>query len=66
MHTHDFFVDQCNQWHMIERVVESLPQRYFITSLDLVEEPVDPGDSLALVVTSEHHNLLREAALERV
>ena len=66
MHTHDFFVDQSNQWHMIERVVESLPQRYFITSLDLVEEAVDPSDSLALVVTSEHHNLLREAALERV
>ena len=66
MHTHDFLVNQGNQWHMIERVVESLPQRYFITSLDLVEETVDPSDSLALVVTSEHHNLLREAALERV
>ena len=52
MHTHDFFVDQGNQWHMIERVVESLPQRYFITSLDLVEETVDPSDSLTLVVTS--------------
>jgi hypothetical protein len=51
---------------VIERVVESLPQRYFITSLYLVEEPIDSSDSLALMVTSEHYDLLGEAALEGI
>ena len=45
---------------MVEAVAESLKQRNFIPSLDLVEEAINSCDSLALVVSPQNNNLLRE------
>ena len=38
---------------MVEAVTESLEQRYFVPSLDLVEETVDPSDCLAFMISSQ-------------
>lgn len=65
MHAHDFLVDEGNKRHVIEAVVERLPQRKLVPSLDLVEEAINAGDRLALVVAAQDDDLLREADLER-
>lgn len=50
---------------MVEAVVECLPQRELVSPLDLVEESVDAGDGLALVVATEDNHLFWETALQR-
>jgi hypothetical protein len=52
VHAHYFLVDKCNQGHVVKAVVEGLPQTDFVSALNFVEEAVDAGDGLALVVAS--------------
>ena len=63
VHAHYFFVDQVHQRHVVERVVEGLPEADLVSSLDLVEETVDSGDGLALVVATQDDDLSWEAHL---
>ena len=65
MHAHYFFVDQCNEWHMIETVVERLPQGNLIPSLDLIKEPIHSCDGLTLVVSSKNNYLIGVPDFER-
>ena len=65
MHAHDFLIDQGNKWHVVEAIVERLPQRELVPPLDLVEETVNTGDRLTLVVAAQDNDLLGEADLER-
>jgi hypothetical protein len=58
MHTHNFFINKCDQRHVVEASVEGLPETNLVSSLYLVEETVDSCDGLGLVVTSEDDNLL--------
>ena len=58
MHAHNFLVNKCNQRHMVEALIESLPESNFVSSLDFVEETVDSGNGLAFVVTSKNDDLL--------
>ena len=58
MHAHNFLVNKCNQRHMVEALIESLPESNFVSSLDFVEETVDSGYGLAFVVTSKNDDLL--------
>ena len=51
---------------MVERVVEGLPEADLVSSLDLVEETVDSGDGLALVVATQDDDLSWEAHLQGV
>lgn len=59
VHTHDLLVDESCKWHVVEAIPESLPQGDLVPSLDLIEEAVDPGDGLTLVVASQDDNLVR-------
>ena len=58
MHAHNFLVNKCDQRHMVEALIESLPKTNFVSSLDFVEEAVDSGYGLAFVVTSKNDDLL--------
>lgn len=51
---------------MVERVVEGLPEADLVASLDLVEEAIDSGDGLALVVASQDDYLPWESDLQSV
>ena len=52
MHAHNFFIDQCNQRHVVKALIKCLPESNFVAPLDFVEETVDSCDALAFVVTS--------------
>jgi len=64
MHAHYFFINERNQWNVVEGVTECLKQRNLVPSLDLVEKAVDPSDSLALVIASQNDYLLREPTFQ--
>ena len=64
MHTHNLLINKCSQWHVIETIIECLPQGKFISAFDLIEETVDSGNGLRLVVTTKNKNLFREASLQ--
>lgn len=49
---------------MVETIIERLPQRNFVSSLDFVEKPVNPCDRLALVIASQNYYLSRVSDLE--
>jgi hypothetical protein len=61
MHAHNFLIDQGHKRDMVKAVTESLEQRDLVPSLDLVEEAVDPCDSLTLMVSSQYNYLLWES-----
>ena len=63
MHAHNLLIDQCYQRHVVERVVEGLPQRELVSPLDLVEESVDARRRLALMVATQQDDLAREPDL---
>mgnify|MGYP000939168349 CR=1 FL=1 len=65
MHAHNLFINEGHQGHVVEAVVEQLPQRNFVSPLDFVEEPVNPGNGLALVVATQNDNLRWISYLER-
>jgi hypothetical protein len=58
MHAHNFFVYECYQWHVIEAIIELLPESNFISSFDLVKESVNSCNSLSFVISSESDDLL--------
>jgi len=60
VHAHDLLIDESHQGHVVEARVELLPQVDLVPPLDLVEEPVDARDGLALVVASQDDHLLWE------
>lgn len=59
VHAHDLFVNECNQWHVVETGIELLPKVNFVPSLDLVKESVDSCDCLALMVSSQDDHRFR-------
>ena len=61
MHTHNFFINECHYGHMIETIVELLPQSHFISSLNLIKKSVKTCDSLTFVVSSQYNDLFRIA-----
>lgn len=64
MHAHDFLVDEGDEWHVVEAIVECLPEGELVPSLDLVEEAINAGDRLTFVVAAQHDYLFWEANLE--
>ena len=64
MHAHNFLVNKGDQGHVIEAGVELLPKVNFVPSFDLIEEPINPGNGLALVITSEDDDRVWEANLQ--
>jgi hypothetical protein len=58
MHAHNLFINECDQWHVVEAIIEKLPECNFVASLDLVEESINAGNSLTLVVTTQDNDLL--------
>ena len=52
VHTHDLLVDQGYQRHVIKAIPECLPKGDLVSSLNLVEESIDPCDRLGLMVAS--------------
>ena len=58
VHTHYLLVDEGDQGHVIEAIIELLPERDLVSSLDLVEEAIDSRDGLTLVITSQYNDLL--------
>ena len=61
MHAHNLFINQSYQRQVVEAVAKCLKQRNFVPSLDLIEEAVDPGNGLTLVVSPQNYYLLRES-----
>jgi hypothetical protein len=59
MHTHNFLVNQGNEWHMIEALEKLLPKCDFVPPLDFVKESIDSCDGLALVVSPQDDDLTR-------
>ena len=59
VHAHYFLVDNCYEWHVIEAVVEGLPQGDIIPSFNFIEEAIHSCDGLTLVVSSKYNDLLR-------
>jgi len=65
VHAHDFLVHKGDERHVVEAIVECLPEGELVPSLDLVKEAVNAGDSLTFVVTAQHNYLVWEANLKR-
>ena len=61
MHTHDFLVDQGHQRHVVEAVVESLPEGKFVPSLDFIEKAINSSNCLTLVIATKDYYLFWEA-----
>lgn len=61
MHAHNFLVNQGDQGHVVEAIVECLPERKLIPSFDFVEEAIYSCDGLTFVVPTKDDHLLREA-----
>lgn len=64
VHAHYFFVDEGHEGHVVEAVVEGLPETDLVSTFDFVEETVYARDGLTLVVASEDDHLMREADFE--
>jgi len=58
VHAHYFLVDESYKGHVVEAIVEGLPESDFVSSFDLVKEPVHPCDCLALMVSSKNNDLV--------
>jgi hypothetical protein len=46
MHAHNLFVNQGDQRHLVETIIEGLPKRQPVSALDLIEEAVYTGNRL--------------------
>ena len=60
MHAHDLLINEGHKRHVIEAIVERLPERKFVPTLDLIKEPINPGNCMTLVVAAQHDDLFRE------
>ena len=58
VHTHDFFVNESYEWHMIEAIIELLPQFDQVPPLNFVEKSINSRNSLTLMVSSQNNYLL--------
>jgi hypothetical protein len=57
VHAHDLFVNEGDQRHMVKAIIELLPERDFVPSLDFVKEPINTRDGLTFVVSSQNDDL---------
>jgi len=57
VHAHDLFINQRHQGHVVEASIECLPETYFVSSLNFVEEAINSCDGLRLVISTQHNNL---------
>lgn len=57
VHAHDLFINKGHKGHVVEAIIKLLPQRNLVPSLNLIEEPIDPSDCLALVVAPKNDDL---------
>lgn len=64
VHTHDLLVDEGYQRHVVEAIPKGLPESDLVPSLNFVEESVNPGNGLTLVVTSQDDYLVRVSDLK--
>lgn len=58
MHTHYLFINKSHKWHVVEAIVELLPESNFISSFYFVKESVDTSNGLSFVVSSQDDDLL--------
>ena len=65
VHTHDFFVNESYEWHMIEAIIELLPQFDQIPPFNFVEKSIYSGNSLTLMVSSQNNYLLGISYFQR-
>lgn len=64
MHTHNFFINDCDHGHVVEAVEKRLPKRKLVPSFNLVEKAIYSRDSLTLVISSEDNHLLGVSDLQ--
>ena len=64
MHAHDFLVHEGDERHVVEAIVECLPEGELVPSLDLIKEAVNAGDGLTFVITAQHNYLFGETNLK--
>ena len=64
MHAHNFLINQGHQRHVVEAVVERLPQTYLVPSLNLIKESINSSDSLRLMITPQDDDLVRVPTLQ--
>jgi len=57
VHTHDLFIYQGDEGHVVETGVELLPKGDLVPPLDLIEESIYSRDGLTFVVSSQNHDL---------
>ena len=52
VHAHDLLVDKRDKGHVVEAIVECLPEGELVPSLDLIKEAINAGDGLTLVIAA--------------
>ena len=61
VHTHNFFIYQGHEWHVVKTVIKLLPNVDFVSPFNFVEKPIDTGDCLRFMVASQNNNLIRKS-----
>ena len=64
MHAHDLLVNECDEGHVVEAIVECLPEGELVPSLNLIKEAINAGDGLTFVVAAQHNYLIWESDLK--
>jgi len=57
MHAHDFFIDECNKWHIVKAVVKRLPHGNFIASLNFIKKSINSCNGLRFMVSTQNYDL---------
>ena len=58
MHAHNFLINQCDKWHIIEAIIKLLPKFNVISSFDFIEESIQSCDCLTFMITPQDDNLV--------
>lgn len=60
MHAQNSFIDQGRYRHVIKHIGETAPQRWVVPPFDFIEEAVNTGDCLRLVVSTQQEEMVGE------